>query len=313
MSSPNETTASAAAAGLVRMAQAARRLDGWRRGVVGDWRPGKSGGVRFFVAAGVHVFPEHRTRRAVFGDGPSFERRRLVGGHAPRLRTHRVTLVSVAGAAVSAGRIFRETHLFVDDDGSARQQLVEREMAGVHDARFLYHVGDFLRPLVAAVVAAALLVAQAGRNRRRALHAPDAFPFGVGDCDVRADADLRRSALDAGRSIPVVLGHLRRLLLRQLRAGRPWRRCMSSPCSCNASASSTAYCTTTSFISSACYSSPSRSSRPTSSSRNTLSSGTRTCPTKPSGISSAKTVRGGGWACSSSSAISCCRSSCCCR
>ena len=148
------------------MAEGARRFDGRRRGVVGDWRRDESGGVRLFVAAGVYVFPEHCTRRAVPRDDPSLERRRLVGGHAPGLRTHRVAVVPRAGDPVPAGRVFREIHLFVDDDcRPARQQLVEREIAGVHDARILYYVGDFLRHLVAAVVAAALLVAQAGRNR----------------------------------------------------------------------------------------------------------------------------------------------------
>ena len=178
--------------------------------------------------------------------------------------------------------------------GPARQQLVEREMAGVHHARILHHVGGFLRHLVAAVVPAALLVAPAGRNRRRALHAPDAFPFGLGDCGVRADADLLRRALDAGRSIPVVLGDLRRLLLRQLRLGR------AGGGLCHHRAPAT----------------PAHP-RPRAAQQPVLfpgpavlrvhglpglhrvrailsSSGTRTCPTKPSGISSAKTVRGGG-------------------
>src|ERR1017187_655091 len=92
-------------------------------------------------------------------------------------------------------------------------------MAGVYDARILYYVGDFLRRVVAAFVPAALLVAQAGRNRRRALHATDAFSFGVGDCGLRADADLLRRALDAGRAISMVLGDLRCVLFRQLCLG----------------------------------------------------------------------------------------------
>jgi hypothetical protein len=44
----------------------------------------------------------------------------------------------------------------------ARQHFVEREMAGVHHARILHHVGDFLRPLVAAVVPACVI----GRSSR---------------------------------------------------------------------------------------------------------------------------------------------------
>src|ERR1017187_4584722 len=92
-------------------------------------------------------------------------------------------------------------------------------MAGVYDARILYYVGDFLRRVVAAFVPAALLVAQAGRNRRRALHATDAFSFGGGGWGLCADADLPRRALDAGRAISMVLGHLRRVLFRQLRLG----------------------------------------------------------------------------------------------
>ena len=46
------------------------------------------------------------------------------------------------------------------------------------------------------------------------------FHSGWGMVMFGADAHLLRRALDAGRSIPVVLGHLRRLLFRQLRLGR---------------------------------------------------------------------------------------------
>ncbi len=181
------------------------------------------------------------------------------------------------------------------------------------DARFLYYVGGFLRPLVAVVVPAALLVAPAGRNRRRALHVPDAFPFGMGDGDVRADAHLLRRALDASRSIPVVFGHLRRLLFRQLRVGRPGggichHRTPATPAH----------------------------SRPRAAQPPVLFPGSAVlrvhgfpglcrvrailCRLEREHArrdllvsSSAKMVRGGGWAWCSSSAISCCRSSCCCR
>jgi hypothetical protein len=68
--SSNEKQLIAAAAGLVRLAQAARRPDGHRRRVV---RGGCSSvslikrtavpGIRLLVAAGVHVLLQHRARR----------------------------------------------------------------------------------------------------------------------------------------------------------------------------------------------------------------------------------------------------------
>ena len=93
----------------------------------------------------------------------------------------------------------------------------------------------------------------------RALHAPDAFPFGLGDCRVRADADLLRRALDEGACNTNGSRRFMAFISFPSAPGWRWRRSMSSPCSCNASASSTACCTTTSFISSACCSSRSPS------------------------------------------------------
>ena len=153
----------ASAAGPVQVAEGAHCLDGHRYGVIGDWHQNEPGGIRFFVAGGVHVFSEPCARRVVSGDGPSFERRRLVGGHAPRLRTYCGAAVSLAGNFISAGRVFCETHLFLDDDCQPAYQLfVECQTAGVHDAWILYCVGGFLRHLVVVIIAPAFLVAEAG-------------------------------------------------------------------------------------------------------------------------------------------------------
>ena len=170
-----------------------------------------------------------------------------------------------------------------------------REMAGVHHARLLASRRRFSS-------------ASGGCSRRgcatgrceqdetgdAALHAQDAFPFRLGHRRLRADADVLRRALDAGASntngsprftafisspaapgsalatvyvIAVLLQRQRildRVLQRQLFLFH--RRAVLRVHACF---------------------------RPTTNSRNTSSSGTPTCRRKPSGISSAKTARGG--------------------
>ena len=64
-------------------------LSGWRKlpgllmvvgaVLVGHWPGEQPGGIRLFLAAGVHVLPDHRAGRLVPGDDPSSDRRRLVG------------------------------------------------------------------------------------------------------------------------------------------------------------------------------------------------------------------------------------------
>jgi hypothetical protein len=95
-------------------------------------------------------------------------------------------------------------NLYLDDAEPGRMTALSAKWP-VFTCRAFGHVGDFLRRLVAAVLAAALLVAPAGRNRRRRVHPPHAIPFGVGDPRLRGDADVRRRALDEGAPIPMVL------------------------------------------------------------------------------------------------------------
>ena len=54
------------------------------------------------------------------------------------------------------------------------------------------------------------------------------FHSGWGILAFAATLTLLRRPLDEGAAISVVLDHLRRVLLRQLRVGRRWPRCMSS-------------------------------------------------------------------------------------
>ena len=71
---------------------------------------------------------------------------------------HRRAAVSVAGDFVCAGDFAGGQNLPVADAESCRRPRVERKNAAVHAARLLRRVGNFLRHLVAAVVAPAFLV-----------------------------------------------------------------------------------------------------------------------------------------------------------
>ena len=66
------------------------------------------------AASIVHVFSDNFHRRAFSRHGASPDRRRLVGGHAPCLRTSRLDDFPVARDFVPAHRAFRKTHLLMD-------------------------------------------------------------------------------------------------------------------------------------------------------------------------------------------------------
>src|SRR6185369_6731180 len=96
------------------------------------------------LAAGVHVLFEPRARRAVARDGASPDRRGLVGGDSPVLRTYFVAAVSVAGDFVHSSVAALEKDLSLAGlagHGSSHPC----PLAGVHLRRFGGRVGDLLR------------------------------------------------------------------------------------------------------------------------------------------------------------------------
>ena len=87
----------------------------------------------------------------------------------------------------------------------ATNNLVAAKLPVFTRAGLFRYVGNFLRHLVAAHVAAVFALAGAGQNRRGGMHAQNALPFRLGHRRVRADADVFRRAVDEGHFLPVFL------------------------------------------------------------------------------------------------------------
>ena len=201
------------------MVEAARCLDDAWRCVVHCRVGHQPAGLRPFLAAGVHVLFEHRARHTVPGDGASSNRRGLVCRNSSFLRTHRVVPVPVAGDSFYSRPAARAEDLSLADLAGHRSSH-RLPLAGVHLRWIRHRVRAVLRCVVAAHVAPALLVAAAGRDGRCAMHAQNAFSFGLGHCGIRGHTLLLGGILDAVGAISVLLHNFRRLFLLELRVDR---------------------------------------------------------------------------------------------
>ncbi len=233
MSSHNDNNSFAAAAGLVRLAQGARRFDGRRRIVVGDWRNRKfhPDGGRFGYSwlLAFMFFLTHRPRRAVSRDGASSDRRRLVGGHAPR------------SANISRRCCFRGWRFYFCPSRFSAKNL-SMDVTWIRHNTFWLPPNGRCSPMPGFWITSAIFFGiwwlLTSRLSYWSLRQDETgeplcthkmrFHSGWGIVAFALTLTFSGVLWMQARAIPMVLGDLRRLFLRRLRVDRRWRRFMSS-------------------------------------------------------------------------------------
>src|SRR4051794_29488155 len=181
------------------MAESADTADGrgWCAG--SDRFAGESSGVRLFLAARLHVLPEHLSGRTVPRNRSSSLRRRLVGPNSPFLRTYREP-VAADDRPLDSSWCIRENALRLDVAQSGARPRVACQGAVVYGDRILCCFHRTVRGVVAPDSRSSFVVIEAGSNGWFAANLQDAIVRLLGHLRFRSHVDTRGGDVDEGNA-----------------------------------------------------------------------------------------------------------------